>query len=84
MRKTIAALGLVALSGCSTPQVTDSCSEAVVLAKAAQPYLVAASPEVKAAVMAVGAIGLACGSAEYAMWREQIRAFLIAKGGLIK
>lgn len=55
------------LAACSTQQlqtVQTVCNEAGLVLQAAQPFMIAASPEVKAAVALLGAGSVACGSPE--------------------
>lgn len=70
----------LALAACLTPQVQSTCQEAAVIAQAAAPFLIAASPEVKTAVTLLGAGAVACGTPEYAAARGRVLAFLAERG----
>lgn len=70
----------LALGACPTAQVQTACQDAAVIAQAASPYLIAASPEVKTAVALIGAGAVACGSPEYAAARNVVLAFLASRG----
>ena len=83
-RKMLAAVSLLALAAaataCSTAQVQTACGDAAMLASAASPFLIAASPEVKTAVTLIGAGAVACGTPEYAAARGVVLAFLAQHG----
>lgn len=83
-RKILAALPLalaaVILASCSTPQVQIACQDTAVITQAAQPFLIAASPEVKTAVMLLGAGAVTCGTPEYAAARDKVLGFLVEHG----
>jgi len=76
----LAAAALLLLAGCSTTQVQTTCQDAALLAGAAQPFMIAASPEIQAAVALLGAGAVACGSPEYAAARNTVLAFLSSRG----
>lgn len=78
--KRIALAAFLFLGGCQTAQVTTACQEAALIAGAAQPFMIAASPEIQAAVALLGAGAVACGSPQYAAARSAVLAFLAAKG----
>lgn len=80
MKRYLAAISLLALASCSTAQVQSACGDAAMLAKAAAPFLMAASPEVKTAVGLLGAGAVACGTPEYAAARDKVVAFLAERG----
>ena len=82
MRAFAAALMLL-LVGCSTADVQRTCAETQDILRVAQPFLVAAPPEVRIAVMALGAGTVACGTPEYAAMREQVLVWLRSKGARI-
>jgi hypothetical protein len=80
MKRYLIPIVCLALASCSTAQVQSTCAEAAVIAQAAAPFLVAASPEVKTAVTLLGAGAVACGSPEYAAARGRVLAFLASRG----
>ena len=71
---TVAA-GLL-LTACATKDVTNTCQEAAAIASMAQPFMVAASPEIQTVVMLLGAGAVACGTPEYAGMRDLVLGFL--------
>lgn len=76
MRRTLYIGALCVLAGCSTAQVQDSCTQLRDFAVLAQPYLVGAPPEVRAAATALSVASTACSSPEYAALRESVLAWL--------
>ena len=82
----LVALALVcaaSLAACSTADVQRTCAETQDILRVAQPFLVAAPPEVRVAVTALGAGTIVCGSAQYASAREVVIGWLRAKGAKI-
>lgn len=79
MRAFAAALMLL-LVGCSTADVQRTCADTQNILQVAQPFLIAAPPEVRIAVMALGAGTYACGTPQYAALREQVIGWLRSKG----
>ncbi len=79
MRAFAAALMLL-LVGCATADVQRTCAETRQILQVAQPFLVAAPPEVRVAVMALGAGTVVCGSAQYAAAREVVIGWLRSRG----
>jgi aromatic ring hydroxylase len=77
----LASLALaLSLAACSTAQVQTTCRDTAVILEAAQPFLVAAPPEVQAAITIIGAGTVACDSPQYAAARNQVIAWLIQRG----
>lgn len=80
MNRFLAAFLMLALVGCSTVDVQRTCAETQQILQVAQPFLVAAPPEVRVAVMALGAGTVVCGSAQYGAAREVVIGWLRSKG----
>lgn len=64
------------LAACAPQQVQMVCSEVGLVLQAAQPFMIAASPEVKAAVALLGAGTVACNSPEALAAMTTVQTFV--------
>ena len=79
MRALLLVAVLLLLAACTTQQVQNTCADTKLIIGAAQPFLFAAPPEVKAALMIMGAGTYICGTPEYAAARERVVAWIHAQ-----